>query len=118
MAWRAENLPWIALGAFGSLVAYSLVTNPENNTQQRNFYGSREQCLRDYTDAQCRSNGGAGPSAYYGPYYRSAYPTADDPGPGRTAAAAADGQSTAASRVVRGGFGATARNGHGGYRGG
>lgn len=116
MAWRAENLPWIALGVFGTLMTYSLVTNPENSSQRRNFYGSREQCLRDYTDAQCRSNGGGGPSAYYGPYYRSGYATADDPGPGRTAVAG--GESTAASRVVRGGFGATARSGHGGYRGG
>lgn len=116
MAWRAENLPWIALGVFGSLMTYSLVTNPNNSSLMRNHYASREQCLRDYTAAQCSYNGGAGPSAYYGPYYRSSYATADDPGPGRTAAAS--GESTAASRVVRGGFGATARSGHGGYHGG
>lgn len=114
MAWRAETLPWIALGVFATLTTCSAFNNPENNASRRNFYASREQCLQDYTDAQCRSSG-SGAHAYVGPYYYGARQTANDPGPGRTAV---NGESATASRVVRGGFGTTARSGHGGYHGG
>jgi hypothetical protein len=110
--WRSDALPWLALGAMLTVTTCSRMANEE----RRNYYTSREQCLRDYDAAQCRSGGSSSGGVHYGPYYRGARQTADDPGPGRTAAA--NGQSTAASRVVRGGFGSTARSGHGGYRGG
>lgn len=113
-AWRSEFLPWIVLG---TLVTFSTCSriNQENNAERRNYYTSREQCLRDYTDAQCRSAGSSSGGVYYGPYYRGGRAAADDPGPGRTAV---NGESAAASRTMRGGFGTTARSGYGGYHGG
>jgi hypothetical protein len=107
--WRSETLPWIVLG---SIVAWMAVVRMSETPARQNAYGSREACERDYRPDQCSR--GSGGSGYYGPRFSSGTSTADDPGPGRTAAA--DGRSQAASgvhNVSRGGFGSTGR-GHGG----
>lgn len=65
----------------------------------RNYYNSREDCVQDYSDNQCRdgsSSGYGGYGRWYGPDYRE-----DEPRRGNHAA----GRET----VRRGGFGFSGR---------
>jgi hypothetical protein len=100
----------------------------------RNTYSSREECIADYSEAECREEGasggtsgggGGGYFAYFGPWYRTGPALAGappNPGPGKTAVAAGLKQpasgvqrfrpstagssaATTASRAQRGGFG-------------
>lgn len=77
----------------------------------RNYYYSREKCVADYSETQCRPSGG-GALGYLGPPYRTDTATRDsnDPGPGRTGKA--DGQTR---YVQRGGFGSSGRSFGGSY---
>lgn len=102
--------------------------DPSDNDWLRNTYDSRDECVADYSEAECReeSPGGGGvvPGfVYFGPWYR--LPTATglappNPGPGKAALAAGLTQpatgvqrfrsspstaGAAASRTQRGGFG-------------
>ncbi len=109
MKWRSEYLPFIGFGVI--FLAIALSSN--NQAGRQNAYASREACLRDYDENNCRSGGSAG--GYYGPRYYGDRASSDDPGPGRTAS---DGRSQAAMSIseggpTRGGFGETARGGRG-----
>jgi hypothetical protein len=110
MKWRSKTLPIIALGA---VVATLSACAPREQSLRRNAYASREDCARDYSDAQCEARGASG-GGYYGPYYGGGGSAArPDPGPGRTAR---NGQSPFEVTIgddrttQRGGFGDTARS--------
>lgn len=66
----------------------------------RNYYNSREDCVRDYGEAQCREGSGGGHGTgsgrWYGPDYRDDEPRRGDRAAGR-------------ETVKRGGFGFSAR---------
>lgn len=111
--WRSRAVTLVLLGAGAAACA------PEPQ-YRRNTYASREECLRDYSPGQCEPHGTRG---FIGPFFwvgGGARPLVD-PGPG---ASARDGRSSVAAGVtapapqsaVRGGMGATGRNG--GYSGG
>lgn len=108
--WRSAVLPALALTAIATVALSQL--SDEARLQRQNSYASREDCEQDYDARSCRPSGSGG--GYYGPRYSGPIRTANDPGPGRTAA---NGRSTTAvstHSVSRGGFGST---GHG-YSGG
>lgn len=128
--WRSDILPLLAIGgAIGLSVLGNAGQNAADPLVRQNAYVTQQACEQDYPAQQCVSTyqpghgGYAGHYVYYGPAYYPREAPQGDPGPGRTALNSSDGRSTAASsvsetRVSRGGFGATARSGRGGYYGG
>jgi hypothetical protein len=87
----------------------------------RNQYADKEQCVEDYSEAECRPAGASSGSGlfYFGPWYRSnwrSYTGAGDAGPGRYAKASPSGlprpgvQIAGGGQMQKGGFGATGRS--------
>lgn len=77
----------------------------------RNVYRGREDCVADYSEAQCVGDtgnsghgGGSGGGRWYGPGYRQSGYSAGDPGPGRASRA------IMSEPIQRGGFGSYARS--------
>ena len=122
---RSRKSATIRLVLMGAAVGGSGLLAGCGTDVQRNRYTSREDCVADYSEAQCRpdfpigSAIGAGVATYYfGPWYRSD-PTArrgdpNDPGAGRWFSSGSSvvggGRSPATVEVgSRGGFGSTGR---------
>lgn len=116
---RSLAVPLIALGG-ATLVGLSMLGRGQD--VQRNRYDSYEDCVQDYSNAQCQmdgpvSGGSSGGLHYYGPWYRSGGTGgAEDPGPGRSLAAGgrpSGGVGFSGPRGVelgtRGGFGSIGR---------
>lgn len=124
---RRSDAIWLAL--MGAVVAGPLLYQAMAADVRRNLYATREDCVADYSEAECPRVISTHPYSpdprerktlrYHGPWYRdgSTARTSSDPGPGRTfersnssdtpgsrSAAAPTGTEPG---VLRGGFGRT-----------
>jgi hypothetical protein len=117
---KSSKVPLVLMGAVAGAVALPAMFS--STDVQRNRYNSREDCIADYSDAQCNPDFPLGTTAhtyYHGPWYRSdvnerARDTAD-PGPGRYfhggggAGVGSKGAPASVETGTRGGFGSSGR---------
>ena len=115
---KSGKVPLVLMGAVAGAVALPAMFN--GTDVQRNRYLSREDCVADYSVAQCNPDVPPGSSSrmYYGPWYRSnaneRVNDAADPGPGRYFRGGGMGTSASISPPsvetgTRGGFGSSGR---------
>ena len=116
---KSGKVPLVLMGAVAGAVALPAMFN--GTDVQRNRYNSHEDCVADYSEAQCNPDFPVGTSShtyYYGPWYRSdaSARTKDktDPGSGRyfTSGKSTSGIGGAPASVetgTRGGFGSRGR---------
>lgn len=117
---KSAAVPLVLMGAVAGAVALPALFG--GTDVQRNRYGTREDCIADYSEAQCRpdfpiSGYAAGAATYYyGPWYRSNINARakdmSDPGAGHFYHGGASGFSSAGlhgpaavEAGTRGGFG-------------
>jgi hypothetical protein len=106
---RSRAVPLLLAGTLGLSL-----TGCSGTDMQRNRYASFEDCVRDYSPAQCQNNGGSGSGSYHGPWYRSresARGADGDPGAGRSYGSRLDaGHGPSGVELgTRGGFGSSGR---------
>ena len=114
---KSGKVPLVLMGAVAGAVALPALFN--GTDVQRNRYNSRDECIADYSEAQCNPDfplGGTSRTYYYGPWYRSDVSQrakdSKDPGPGRYFRGGGSSGLAAAPSVetgTRGGFGSHGR---------
>jgi hypothetical protein len=114
---KSGKVPLLLMGAVAGAVALPAMFN--GTDVQRNRYGSREDCISDYSEAQCNPDapiGTTGRTYYYGPWYRSDVSArardSKDPGAGRYFGSGGSAGITTPPSVetgTRGGFGSSGR---------
>lgn len=115
---KSSKVPLVLMGAVAGAVALPAMFN--GTDVQRNRYNSREDCVADYSEAQCNPDfplGSTSRTYYYGPWYRSDVSErakdTKDPGPGRyfRGGGSSSGFTSAPSveSGTRGGFGSSGR---------
>ena len=114
---KSSKVPLVLMGAVAGAIALPAMFN--GTDVQRNRYNSREDCMADYSDAQCKADFPLDSSTrtyYHGPWYRSDVNArardSSDPGPGRYFRGGGTTGLAAPATVetgTRGGFGSTGR---------
>lgn len=121
---KSIAVPLVLMGAVAG--SFALPALFGGTDVQRNKYNSRQACVEDYSEDQCKQdvpfNGAPGAFLFYGPWYRSDYRSRvndpNDAGPGKFYRGGASGFSSAGSTTgapaaiesgTRGGFGSSGR---------
>lgn len=114
---KSGKVPLVLMGAVAGAVALPAMFN--GTDVQRNRYNSREECIADYSEAQCNPDFPTGTSTrtyYHGPWYRSdagaRAKDSTDPGSGRYFSGGGKGGAAAPPSIetgTRGGFGSSGR---------
>lgn len=115
---KSGKVPLVLMGAVAGAVALPALFN--GTDVQRNRYNSREDCVADYSEAQCNPDFPLGTSTrtyFHGPWYLSDFNArtrdSKDPGPGRYFRGGGSSSGFAVAPSVetgtRGGFGSSGR---------